>query len=133
MSCFARALRPCSYAVRVRNDGAKPRLTRAKPLFFKKTRLDNISLSPLKLWRPQRDPVRGGARPLDAANLVSRKREPEIHARDQCAGVHPRVGSVFVPGRRLALIERHPHLRKLLHQRTPVTYEDTADAWVNTG
>jgi hypothetical protein len=45
MGCFARADRPWEYAVRVRNDGAKPRLTRANAPFFMKTLRDVMAIS----------------------------------------------------------------------------------------
>src|SRR6516165_12168993 len=102
MSCFARPL-PCAYAVRARNDGAKPRLTRANAPFFRKTRRDVIAsqplcplwwraLSPLELRLSQLHAVGLRIRDDDATQLVAGERQPEVHAADECAGVHPRVG-----------------------------------------
>src|SRR5439155_24673767 len=48
MSCLARAERPCANAVRARNDGAKPTLTRAKAPFLRKILREIISSHP---WR----------------------------------------------------------------------------------
>src|SRR5262252_11207921 len=40
MSCRARVVRPCAYAVRATKDGAKPRLTRANAPFLRNTLRD---------------------------------------------------------------------------------------------
>src|SRR5437899_2976601 len=107
MSCFARPRGPCAYAVRARNDGAKPRLTSANAPSLRKARRENIissaALLPLKCRRAKRDAVRCCARDGDAAELAGGEREAEVHAADQRARVDPRIGGVLVAGRRLAL------------------------------
>ena len=59
-------------------------------------------------------------RTSNAERRRARERLREIHPRDQRSGIDPRVGGVFVAGRRLALVERHAELLQRPVQRTRV-------------
>src|SRR5436305_7445634 len=112
ISCLARPLLPAANAVRERNDGAKPRLTKANAPFFRKIRRETMS-SPLEIRTPEDHRRRLGRGGNDTFQPAFGQRHREIHAAHKRARVYPRVCRVLVTGRRLTLIQRHSQLLHL--------------------
>src|SRR5947209_5288596 len=92
MSVLVRVERPCASAVRARNDGAKPTLTRANVPFFKNTRREIMSVAstgmstPLKFRCAERERhhLRCARRLLDRRASCLRRVAAE-HRLDQAA------------------------------------------------
>src|SRR4051794_4605598 len=106
MSCFARVVRPCAFAVRARNDGANPRLRSAKAPFFTKTlretMIDGSLLTPLKFGRPEVERERVAILAGDRSVLAGREVDREVYPGHQRPRVDPGICRVLVTGRRLA-------------------------------
>src|SRR4051812_47471465 len=117
------ALRPdaVACAVRARNAGANPRLTRVNAPSFRNTRREIMSAPRIQPAYSGHRPSAIDDRPLKYSSSLKLRRAErqrelliaagdtrgDVHARHQRAGIDPGVGGVGVAGRRLALIERH--------------------------
>src|SRR5712691_11236330 len=105
MSCLARAERPCANAVRARNDGAKPTLTRANAPFLRKILREIISSHPCR-----------------SRSLKFRRAEGERRHMRRSHRLRYRT-----PRRLRDLVAQHHPRERLTVDRRPATVDD--DAW----